>query len=123
MLEVEGGRVRRYPGNYTAYARQKQMVRRVHDSRIPRDKVGDKSFFKAKAKSMMRRAKAIGSRLERIYAEKPHEASGLRLRLDEGVGAGPNLALATDLGFSYDGRHWLFRKTGFFLQRGDRGLL
>jgi len=149
VLEVEGGRVRRYPGNYTGYARQKQaeverarseyrayqnekrhleqamrrqkeMARRVHDSRVPPDKVGDKSFFKAKAKAMMRRAKAIGSRLERIHAEKPHETSGLRLRLDEGVGAGPHLALATDLGFSYDGHHWLFRKACFFLQRGDR---
>ncbi len=69
---------------------------------------------------MMRHAKAIGSRLERIHAEKPYEAAGLRLRLDGGVGPGPNLALATDLGFSYDGHHWLFRKAGFFLRREDR---
>lgn len=149
VLEVDGGRARRYPGNYTAYARQKEAeverawseyrahqnekrhleeamrrqlewARQSHERKVPRELKVAKAGFKAQAKAMMRRAKAISSRLERMHAEKPHETAGLRLRLDGGVGVGPNLVLATDLGFSYDARHWLFRKVGFFLQRGDR---
>ncbi len=81
---------------------------------------GAEVFYRHKAAGMMRRAKAIRTRIERMKVDKPGKERRIRLRLDGSAGVGKNLILAQGLGFSYDAKRWLFHNSSFFIQRGDR---
>jgi len=150
ILELENGRLKEYPGNYSAYARQKQAEReradaeyreymrrkrqleeairrerewanRAHNSRPdPTASVFQKGIDRNMARNHMRTAKAREKRLERMRVEKPREQERINLALRGGADVARNLVLADGLGFSYDGRRWLFRGASFFVQRGDR---
>jgi len=150
ILELENGRIREYPGNYTAYARQKQAEReraeaeyreyvrkkkqleaairrerewanRAHNARPdPTASPFQKGFDRNSARDHMRVAKAREKRLERIKVEKPREQERVHLSLRGGTDVARNLVLAEGLGFTYDGRRWLFRNASFYVQRGDR---
>jgi ATPase subunit of ABC transporter with duplicated ATPase domains len=150
ILEMDGGQVKEYPGNYSAYARQKQMelerareeyrsyvnekkriqdaIRRqmewatkAHNAKPDRmEGRFQENITKNAARDLMRGVKNMEKRLERIKKEKPREAQRINLRFDETAGVARNLLLADDLGFSYDGARWLFRHAGFYAQRGDK---
>jgi len=150
ILELENGRIREYPGNYTAYARQKQAEReradaeyreyvrkkrqleaairrerewanRAHNAKPdPTASVFQKGIDRNMARNHMRVAKARERRLERMKVEKPREPEHINLALRGGTDVARNLVLAEGLGFTYDGRRWLFRDASFYLQRGDR---
>jgi ATPase subunit of ABC transporter with duplicated ATPase domains len=152
ILEMDGGKVKEYPGNYSAYARQKQLesertreeyrqyvkdkkklqaaIRRQRDwaehGETEKLTGGDKVLkagHKAQAKAHMVTAHAMEKRLGRMQVDKPREQTRINLRLDGKAGVGKNLVLAERLGFSYDGRNWLFRGAGFFIQRGDKAAI
>jgi ATPase subunit of ABC transporter with duplicated ATPase domains len=149
ILELDGGKLKEYPGNYSAYARQKQLeletareeyrqyarekahleeaIRRqiqwasvAQNQKLPGELKLKKAENKAKGKAHMQTAKAMQGRLERMRVDKPRDAARINLRMDEGSGLGRNLILAENLGFTYDGRRWLFRGAGFYVQRGDK---
>lgn len=149
VIELAGGRAQEYAGNYSAYARQKQAEReraedeyrvyrrdkahlvaavarqrewanRVHTQKLPRELKATKAFNESKAKAHMQVAKSMERRLERMRVDKPRAVPVIDFAIRGGAAAGANLALATDLGFTYDGKHWLFRHAGFYLQRGER---
>jgi len=150
ILELEDGRIREYAGNYTAYAGQKQAEReradaeyreylrkkrqleaairrerewanRAHHARPdPTASVFQKGIDRNMARNHMRVAKAREKRLERIKVEKPRDPERINLALRGGTDVARNLVLAEGLGFTYDGRRWLFRNAAFYVQRGDR---
>ncbi|WP_374713301.1 ribosomal protection-like ABC-F family protein [Symbiobacterium terraclitae] len=150
ILELEGGRLKEYPGNYTAYARQKQAEReradaeyreylqkkrqleaairrerewanRAHNAKPdPTASVFQKGIDRNMARNHMRTVKAREKRLERMKVEKPREQERINLALRGGTDVARNLVLAEGLGFTYDGRRWLFRGASFYVQRGDR---
>ncbi|MFZ5828412.1 MAG: ribosomal protection-like ABC-F family protein [Bacillota bacterium] len=150
ILELDGGRVKEYPGNYSAYAAQKraereraeaeyreyvrekrqleEAIRRqvswgesVHNAKAPPGAPANwKDYQRSQSKAHMQVAKAMEKRLDRMRVEKPREAARLNLRMDEAGQVGKNLVLAQDLGFAYDGRRFLFRQASFYVQRGDR---
>ncbi|MGI6605176.1 MAG: ABC-F type ribosomal protection protein [Firmicutes bacterium] len=151
ILELENGRVREYPGNYSDYTerkraeckrqeeeyreylkekkrleeairRQIQWAEAAHNKHkhVPRELIMSKPNYRAKAKAHMRTAKAMEQRLERIKKEKPREAATINLSLDQSGRSGRNLILASNLGFTFDKKRWLFRHADFFVQRGDR---
>lgn len=150
ILELDGGKVRDYPGNYTAYAAQKQAEReradaeyrqyvhekkqleaairrqtewatRAHTSGPPPSAPKNwKDYQQRQAKAHMQVAKSMENRLEKIRKEKPRDAGRIHVKLEESGKVGKNLVLAERLGFTYDGRRWLFRSADFYVQRGDR---
>jgi ATP-binding cassette, subfamily F, member 3 len=149
ILELDGGKVQEYPGNYTAYAAQKQVegkraadeyrqyvnekqkleaaiqrqrawAESVHSQKLPPELKVAKAGRRAQAKAHMQVARSMENRLERIKKEKPRDAQRINLKLDQYGKVGRNLVLAERLGFSYDGRRWLFRGADFYVQRGDR---
>ncbi|MFZ5823252.1 MAG: ribosomal protection-like ABC-F family protein [Bacillota bacterium] len=150
ILEMNGGKVKEYPGNYSAYARQKQAERekldadyhaylkqkrhleeairrerewamRAHRTKVDKtDHRYQKGHNENKSLAHMRIAASMEKKLERIRVEKPREQSRIHLGLESGTHVARNLILAEDLGFTYDGSRWLFRKASFYVQRGDR---
>jgi len=109
----------------TAMSRQVQWAEAAHrDAEDAKHEMkGAEVFYRSKAAGMMRRAKAIRARIERMKVEKPEKERRIRLRIDGSSGVGKNLVLAQDLGFSYDGERWLFRDSSFFIQRNDRAVV
>ncbi|MFZ5815774.1 MAG: ribosomal protection-like ABC-F family protein [Bacillota bacterium] len=150
ILELDGGKLREYPGNYSAYAAQKraereraeaeyreyvrekrqleEAIRRqiawaqsTHHARAEFGAPANwKDHQRSQAKAHTQVARSMGRRLERKRVEKPREAARLNLRMEEAGHVARNLVLAENLGFSYDGRRWLVRQASFYLQRGDR---
>ena len=150
ILEMEGGKVGEFPGNYSAYARQKQheleraeaeyrryvkekkhleeairrqleWARTAHGTKPGAGApMNAKQFVKGQAKAHMQVATSMQKRLDRIRVEKPREGARISLRLGGAESNGRNLILAEGLGFAYDGRRWLFRGADFYVQRGDK---
>jgi len=150
ILDMSGGKVKSYPGNYSAYVAQKQAewerahaeylqyrnekkrleesmrrqmewARRASTMRVPRTEgKGIKGFTKDKALHTMKRVKSTEKRLDRMKVDKPRDATHINLDFIDGGHGGRNLILAERLGFTYDKAHWLFRGAGFYVQRGDR---
>ncbi len=132
VLEMTDGQVKSYPGNYSAYALQKQAEREKADAdyrtylkqkrqleeairrerewamRNHRSKVDktDHKFQKGhnenKSFAHMRIAKSMEKKLEWIRVEKPREQTQINLALDGGRDVARNLILADRLGFRYD---------------------
>jgi macrolide transport system ATP-binding/permease protein len=150
IIEMENGKVKEYPGNYSAYAEQKRMeleraqeeyrqyvVQKKHleeairrqtawaqanvNFKPPQDALPNwRPYQGAQAKAKMQIAKSMEKRLERIKVEKPREATAIRIRMDDAGGVAKNLILAENLGFTYDGERWILRDAGFYVQRGEK---
>jgi ATPase subunit of ABC transporter with duplicated ATPase domains len=150
MLEMDRGHVKEYPGNYSAYARQKQMelerakveyrhyihekkrleaaIRRqmewavkAHNDKPPRSEGKVQlGINKDSARDLWKGVKNMEKRIERLRVDRPREAQSINLRFDAAGDGGRNLVLAENLGFTYDGARWLFRHAGFYVQRGDK---
>lgn len=150
ILELADGKVKEYPGNYTAYATQKRAERERVDKEYrayarEKKKLEEsirrqlswamsthtakaefgapfnwKDYQRRQAKAHTQVAKAMANRLERIRVEKPQADSRVNLHFDATDQVGKNLLLAERLGFRYDGRTWLFRDASFYVRRGDR---
>ncbi|HLN60399.1 MAG TPA: ABC-F type ribosomal protection protein, partial [Symbiobacteriaceae bacterium] len=150
ILEMEKGQVKEYPGNYSAYARQKQAEleqareeyrQYVHEKKRLEEAIRrqmewamkghndkpdrmegrfQKGINRDRARDLMSGAKNMQKRLDRMKVDKPREQTRINLRFDEGAGAGKNLILAQGMGFTYDGQRWLWRNADFYVQRGER---
>ncbi len=150
ILEMKAGTVAEYPGNYSAYQRQKQAeaekaqadyrqyvkekkhleaaIRRqrqwalsAQNAEIPFGApMNAKGYNASQGKAHFQVAGSMEKRLEKIRVEKPRDAAKVNLRFDGADRLGKNLVLAERLGFSYDGQRWLMRGADFYVQRGDR---
>ena len=150
ILAFEDGKIRSYPGNYSAYAAQRQRELERAGCRIPpvseREaapgrgdppgagvadglRIGSsreyglaKPALRAKAKVHARKARAMEKRLERMRKEPPAKQERIELAFG-GEGRGGRVLVATDeMGFHYPGGSWL-RGSTFTIQRGDRVLV
>ncbi|MDF2626966.1 MAG: transporter ATP-binding protein [Symbiobacteriaceae bacterium] len=118
ILEMDQGQVRAYPGNYSAYARQKQMelerarseyrnyvrekkrleeaIRRqmewavkAHNDKPPRTEGKVQlGMNKDAARDLWKGVKNMEKRIERLRVDRPREARSINLRLDGGGEAG-----------------------------------
>lgn len=150
ILEMDGGEVKEYPGNYTAYAglkqaeqekasadyraylkqkrhleeairRERDWAMRNHRSKVDKtDNKFQKGYNENQSFAHMRIAASMVKKLERVKVEKPREQARINLGLDGGTQVARNLVLAEGLGFTYDRSRWLFRQASFYVQRGDR---
>lgn len=152
ILAFEDGKIRSYPGNYSAYAAQRQReleradaeyrqyqkekrrleeairreqewARRAQNRKLPREYGLAKPALRAKAKVHARKARAMEKRLERMRKEPPAKQERIELAFG-GEGRGGRVLVAADeMGFHYPGGSWLFRGSTFTIQRGDRVLV
>lgn len=150
ILELEDGTLRSYPGNYSAYARQKQAereraeaeyrqfvslkkqleaaiqrqlqwARQAWNAPLADDESGVVRVYNhGQAAIHERTAKVLQQRIERARVEKPKKARRINLKLDADGAGGKNQILAEGLSFSYDGARWILRAADFYVQRGDR---
>ncbi|MCC5892515.1 ribosomal protection-like ABC-F family protein [Exiguobacterium sp.] len=145
ILELEEGRVTRYPGNYTAYTAQKREEQR-RDARDHARYVARKSelldmiarykgwHLKAKATASVRspgaqkgaanlavKMKARERKLEQLETarpDKPKEAAHIHVRFQADPLEANTWLSFDDVSFGY--RHPLFERLSFTINRGDR---
>lgn len=152
ILALEDGRLRSYPGNYSAYAAQRQReqeqadaeyrhylkekrrleeairremewARRAQDRKLPREYGLAKPALRAKAKVHVRKARAMEKRLHRMRKEPPKKEERINLAFGRAGGGSRTLIAAEEMGFHYPGGPWLFRGATFAIQRGERVLV
>lgn len=149
-LELAGGVITEYAGNYSAYAaekqaewkrqqadyqeylsarrrleeairEQRQRARAGHNVKVERDAPAPaKAFYAKKGRAAARLARSMEKRLENMQVEKPREAFRVSLKLEGGSKTARHLIVAEDLGFTFDGRRWLLRSVNFSVRHGDR---
>ncbi|NLF16839.1 MAG: ABC-F family ATP-binding cassette domain-containing protein [Lentisphaerae bacterium] len=126
-LEVMGGQVTRYPGNYQTYMVQREVrhehllaAKKNHDRR--RDQIErfvERFRSKAtKAAQAQSRLKML-ERLEEVEAPPPPIAAP-RIRIPPPPPCAAEVLRLEEAGFSYDGTRWIFRDLDLRLERGDK---
>jgi len=141
ILEIEGGSLIRFPGNYSEYAAEKEFLRAQHEHRYANQQKELSRLRQSADRLMMwgrtadnvkfiRRAQAIEKRIERMEKiEAPHVDRRMRLRLEGWRGSSKVLEIS-DLRKSFpssagDGsRRIVLAGLDMLLRHGERvGLL
>jgi ATP-binding cassette subfamily F protein 3 len=126
-LEVMGGRVTRYNGNYRQYmldreARHDQLLaaKKNHDrKREQLERFVERFRSKAtKAAQAQSRIKML-EKLEEVEAP-PAVMKTLKIRLPPPPHCGAEVLRLEGAGFSYDGARWIFRDLDLRIERGEK---
>ena len=125
-LEVMGGHVTRYPGNYAQYmearvARHEQLLaqkRNLDHKKEQLERFIDRFRYKAtKAAQAQSRQKQL-DKLEDIQVQSI-AAHGPRIRLPQPPRSGDEVVRLEDVSFSYDGQHEVVSHCDMRLMRGE----
>ncbi len=127
IVEVEGGRVLEYPGNYQAFIKQrherKLVERRVHEKQLDRIRTEEAYIKKYKAGQRAKQARGRESRLERFkrdeLSERPIELDVVELNLPVPPRSGDVLVATEHLSKAYDEQS-LFDDFSISIRPGDR---
>lgn len=149
-LEMAGGKVTSYPGNWSAYREQKEAERAKQEADyrsyvVQKEKLEaaiererrwamknhrskpdptmnpfQKGHNENQSFAHMQIAKSMEKRLERIRVEKPREAARVNVIFGGEGDTAKHLVLAKELGFGYPGAHPLFTGADFWIERGER---
>jgi len=126
-LEVMGGHVTRYPGNYQQYrvdretrhehllAAKKNQDRRREQLQRFVDRFRSKATKAAQAQSRIK----MLEKLEEIEAPPP-VVKAPSIRLPPPPHCGTEVLRFEDAGFSYDGQRWIFRDLDLRVERGEK---
>ncbi len=127
ILDLNGGKVTRWPGNYEAFVkgradRIKQLesqAKAVEDRREKLESFVDR--FKATA------TKAAAARSKMRELEKLEDvevpvivASGARIRLAKPARSSPTVVELENMGKSYDGKRWIYNDISLTINDGDK---
>lgn len=125
IMEIEGGRVLSYKGNFDNYREQRKKLdeQRLAAYRLQQEKLKQMERFIERNRARKDRARQVQSRLKALekmeILEPPRHPQEVRLRLQEvGVSAKVPLELR-DVWFSY-GEKPVFQGVSLVLQRGER---
>ena len=124
VLDLEGGRVTEYPGNYSQYAQLKELRRLEHQRKYQEQRVfiEKEEDFIRRYHAAQRGREARGrqkrlDRLERIAA--PIHTRKISVRFDPTPGAGETCIRAEAISKSF-GEQALFRNLSLEIYRGER---
>lgn len=124
ILEMEGGRLRSFPGNYTKYLAQKELLTRTEKAayEAQQNYIAEQEAyirrFKAGIKSKMARGRQ--SRLDRLdRLEAPVENETFSLRLPKAPESAERVLILEHLQAGY-GDSVLVRDTDLILRRGEK---
>ena len=124
ILEMEGGRLRSFPGNYTKYLAQKEILTRTEKAtyEAQQNYIAEQEAyirrFKAGIKSKMARGRQ--SRLDRLERlEAPVENETFSLRLPKAPESAERVLILEHLQAGY-GDNVLVRDTDLILRRGEK---
>jgi len=126
IIEVEGGKITRYPGNYSSYRRQKELGLKtaLRDFKKQTDFIAKEMDFIRRHMGSRRTAEAKGrlKRLERLKRLAPppgdNRSMGLRFGAAKGL-EGQTVLEVEDLGFGYEKNKPLFKGVSFRVQHGE----
>ena len=126
-LEVMGGHVTRYPGNYDRYVkdreqRHEQLIaqqRNIDRKRDQLERFVDRFRYKAtKAAQAQSRQKMLDKlddvEIPQVYVRAP------KIVLPTAPRSGQEVVRIEDMSFSYDGRHDIFKNLDLRIERGDK---
>ena len=124
ILELEGGRLERYSGNYSFYARegalrqrQRQKAYEAQQAYISQtEEYIRRNIAGQKTKQAQSRRKAL-AKLERV--DRPAGERDIKIRFSAAARGSDRVLQIERLSKSYNGRH-LFRDLDLILWRGDR---
>lgn len=144
ILELEDGNLTAYAGNYSEYARQKELALRRQEEAYrqrQREIQGIQEFIRRQlqlaarieggpkrgrdhytriAGKVARRAQAGRKRLEQMeHVEKPHQEKHIRLSFNDVADSGYEVIVAENLSKQYGSRK-LFAGVNLYIRRGDR---
>ncbi|HHI78703.1 MAG TPA: ABC-F family ATP-binding cassette domain-containing protein [Planctomycetes bacterium] len=127
IVEVEGGKVNRYPGNFSDYRKQKDLGLKtaLRDFKKQEDFIAKEMEFIRRHMGSRRTAEAKGrlkrlERLKRIAPPKGDSRSmGLRFGAAKGL-EGQTVLEVEQLRFGYDKDKPLFQNLHFRIQHGER---
>lgn len=126
-VEINGGKITRYPGNYTYYVRERdarkiqaEAARRNTEKR-KKELEDNINRFRAKATKAAQVQSWI-KMLEKIKeVELPEELHFTgRIRIPEPPHCGTEVLNLENVSHSYDGEKWIFRNVNLSLQKGDK---
>ena len=127
IVEIEGGGVREYPGNYHRYVelrrQQKLTERRTYEKQLDRIRREEEYIRRNKAGQRSRQARGRETRLERFkrdeLIEAPVHHEVMHLTLPETARSGDQVIVAENLSKRY-GDLVLFESFSLTVNRGDR---
>src|SRR5215207_6106911 len=128
ILELEDGRLHRYPGNYSKYvtekkAREEQLARRAKanaERRAQLERFVEKNRAKARKASQAKSKQKLLDRMEKIEASKTGTKS-MKLDLGETARAGRVVLQMEDVRYAHeDSDEPLLEELDLVLERGER---
>jgi len=125
IIDLHEGFTRSYPGNYTAYARQKEEVLRQQAESYDRQQAEiaklEDFISRYHAGQRHREAKSRGRRLDKmVRIRKPRmESEKIHVRLDTGSSSGHIVLDLQDIAKGFDGKS-LFTGLNLLVENGDR---
>jgi ATP-binding cassette subfamily F protein 3 len=126
-LEMLQGRVTRYSGNYDYYVAERQRrTERLHAAQMEKaEKIEKAQRFIEKFRAKNTRATQVQSRIKMLERMEPVEApveyrSRGRIRLPAPPHCGQEVIRLEEVGYSYDGQHWVLRGVNVQVQRGEK---
>ncbi|MHC4415782.1 MAG: ABC-F family ATP-binding cassette domain-containing protein [Planctomycetota bacterium] len=127
IIEVEGGRLRNYPGNYSRYVeirgQQRLTAARTYEKQVDKIRREEKYIQRYRAGQRAKQARGRESRLERFRREDlvecPSELDVMRPALPRGPRSGDLVMVAEHISKRY-GDTVLFEDVSLSVGRGDR---
>ncbi|NLB68433.1 MAG: ATP-binding cassette domain-containing protein, partial [Lentisphaerae bacterium] len=126
-LEVDGQTVTRYNGGYDFYLKERtQRHEALVAARRNQDRLREQTqrfidtfrYTPTKAAQVQSRIKML-EKMEEIVVPREATTAG-KIRLPEFQHSGTTALNIKDVGFSYDGSHWVFRNVSFQVGRGEQ---
>jgi ATP-binding cassette subfamily F protein 3 len=150
ILELEGGQITEYKGNYAQYAQEKEAEHarqwaawkdqeeevqrlkgdihktKMHAKRVELTTTSRQPTIRRYAKKVARKALSREKKLERYLksddrVERPEGSWYLKLNFEEGLRSGKQVLQLKDVGHRFD--DWLYRHVDLVLSHGERAAL
>jgi ATP-binding cassette, subfamily F, member 3 len=126
-LELAGGRIERYTGNYDSYVKQREKrneerlgnIENVSRKREKAERFIERFRAKATKASQVRSRVKMLERMDDGPAPVQVRSAG-RMRLPEPKRSGQEVIRLEGAGASYDGRNWILRGVDLRLERGAK---
>lgn len=126
-LEVNGGRVTRYPGNYSYYERERENRRMQEDAerRNLERKRADIERFVERFRAKATKASQVQSRIKQLEKmdlpqQRTAAVRSIPIALPEPPHCGHEVVRLENAGFSYDGQTWIFKQQDLRVTNGEK---
>ncbi|MEN9361543.1 MAG: hypothetical protein RL095_3078 [Verrucomicrobiota bacterium] len=127
ILDLNGGKVTRWPGNYEAFVkgRAERIKQLESQAKAVEDRREKLESFVDRFKATATKAAAARSKMRELEKLEDVEvpvivASGARIRLAKPARSSPTVVELENMGKSYDGKRWIYNDISLTVNDGDK---